>query len=128
MPTPADPREQLFIQALHDARPLVLEWLRVQQRIVRMNDVRRVADVPEQTSKETVDEACAAEDALVRLLAEGNAAARAVLDTLAHHLTSDLCEEEVPTLAFTPEFDRVLATGMHAFERFTARDGEGVVS
>jgi hypothetical protein len=101
------------------ARPLVLEWLRTRRLVQRKNDLFATGIEPDSDSRRMVfDDERAAEHRLLAFLG-GSLVADAFLDVLNEHFATDYSETMEPTLAFTPEFDRVLAAGgKHDFERY----------
>jgi hypothetical protein len=100
------------------ARPLVLEWLRTRREVQRRNELFASGAEVDLDDRSTFEGEQAARHSLLAFLGL-SIAADVVLDVLNEHFATDYSETIMPTLAFTPEFDSVLAAGgKHDFERY----------
>lgn len=117
---------QRWQQLRASAQPLVLAWLRTRRLVQRKNDMfDHGHEIAEQSCDFIFGEEQAAEADLLGFL-RGGIRAEVLLDVLNEHFATSYSETNEPTLQFTAEFDRVLASGgLHDFERFVASEEPG---
>jgi hypothetical protein len=120
---PCADHHQRYQNLRKQAQPLVLQWLRTRRLVQRKNDLAASGHEVDEQSCDFVflEEQTAALDLLQFL--GGGLRVNVLLDVLNEHFATDYSETTEPTLRFTPEFDRVLASGgLHDFERFAAAE------